>query len=83
MSLLLKSHGTGTSLLFLSALLFADGQTARTLIQKGKIAEAVREIAAALRDHPNDPETQFEAGQLLRELGSDRAAIAAARRERG
>ena len=62
------------SLLLLSMMFFADVPTARTLLKDGKIPEALRELEAALRDHPNDPEVQYQAGELLRELGADRAA---------
>ncbi len=60
--------------LLLSILLFADVHTARTLLKDGKIPEALREMEAALRDRPNDPEVQYQAGELLRELGDSRAA---------
>jgi tetratricopeptide (TPR) repeat protein len=54
-------------------LLGADINSARRLIEQGKIGEALTEIQTVLRTAPDDPEVQYEAGELLRTLGADRA----------
>jgi tetratricopeptide (TPR) repeat protein len=54
-------------------LLGADLDSARRLIEQGKISEALTEIQSALRTAPGDPEVQYQAGELLRMLGADRA----------
>ena len=54
--------------------LFADVRTARALLERGKTLEALNELQAALRSAPDDPEVQYEAGELLREIGAERAA---------
>lgn len=59
--------------LALCYLLLADINTARRLAEQGKTAEALAEIQAALRSAPDDPEVQYQAGELLRTLGANRA----------
>src|SRR6516164_4195939 len=58
----------------LCAFMFADIRTARALLEQGKTIDALKELQAALRSAPDDPEVQFEAGELLREIGAQRAA---------
>jgi tetratricopeptide (TPR) repeat protein len=57
----------------LYALFAADLHSARMHVQKGEIREGLREIEAALHSAPDDPEIQFEAGQLLREISAEHA----------
>jgi tetratricopeptide (TPR) repeat protein len=54
-------------------LLLADINAARRLVEQGKTVEALAEIQAALRNAPDDPEVQYQAGELLRTLGANRA----------
>jgi tetratricopeptide (TPR) repeat protein len=54
--------------------LVADVQSARVLLREGRVTEALRELEAVMRAAPDDPEVQFQAGEILRELGADRAA---------
>jgi tetratricopeptide (TPR) repeat protein len=56
-------------------LLVADINSARRLAEQGKTAEALAEIQAALRSAPDDPEVQYQAGELLQSLGANRAEI--------
>ena len=51
----------------------SDAEEARRLLLQGRVAEALREVEAALQENPNDPETQYQAGEVLRELGALRA----------
>ena len=60
--------------LSLCLLLIADIRSARALLDQGKTVEALSELEAVLRASPNDPEVQYEAGELLRALGAERAA---------
>src|SRR5215467_3739904 len=46
---------------------------ARTLVELGRIPEAISEIERALRAQA-DPEIQFQAGQIIRELAQRRFA---------
>ncbi len=55
------------------ALFAADLHSARMHVQKGELLEGLREIQAALRSAPDDPEIQFAAGQLLREISAQHA----------
>jgi tetratricopeptide (TPR) repeat protein len=56
-------------------LAFADVRSARALLEQGKKIEALKEMEAALRSAPDDPEVQFEIGELLREIGTERASL--------
>src|SRR5215831_7604666 len=58
----------------LCAFLFADVRAARALLEQGKTIEALKELQAALRSAPDDPEVQYEAGELLRQIGAQHAA---------
>jgi tetratricopeptide (TPR) repeat protein len=51
----------------------ADLSSARRLIDGGHVTEGLREIEQALKSAPNDPEVQYEAGEILRQLGATRA----------
>ena len=53
--------------------LLLDAAAARRLIESGHVAEALREIERILKTSPNDPDAQYEAGELLRQLGAARA----------
>ena len=59
--------------LLIYALFAADLRSARTHVQNGEIVEGLREIEAALHSAPDDPEIQFQAGQLLREISAEHA----------
>lgn len=60
----------------LAALFFliADLEQARDLLRQGRVPEALREMDAAMRNAPQDAETKYQVGELLRELAGDRAA---------
>lgn len=53
--------------------LLLDAAAARRLIETGHVDEALREIERMLKAAPDDPDTQWEAGELLRQLGASRA----------
>lgn len=53
--------------------MLVDAATARSLIDKGQLPAALREIERIVKTAPNDPDAQFEAGELLRQLGAARA----------
>ncbi len=59
--------------LLLYALFAVDLRSARTHVQNGEMLEGIREIEAALHSAPDDPEIQFQAGQLLREISAEHA----------
>lgn len=61
------------AVLLVAAAAEADIRTARALLEKGEVSRALQEIEAALRDAPGNPEVQYQAGELLRELGAERA----------
>jgi tetratricopeptide (TPR) repeat protein len=60
--------------LALSLLLATDLNHARTMLREDRLPEALREMDAALRESPRNPEIQYEIGELLRELAGKRAA---------
>ena len=45
----------------------------RALVRSGHITEALREMRDLERENPNDPNLQFEIGELLQELAASRA----------
>ena len=51
-----------------------DFASVRQFIRTQHILEALREVKIILQDFPQDPDVQYQAGQILRELGSMRAA---------
>lgn len=48
-------------------------ESARTLVRSGRIVEALRQIRELERQKPNDPNLQFELGEILQELAGSRA----------
>jgi len=64
----------GLAVLACGLFLAADLDRARALLREERTAEALREIQSTTRALPDDPEIQYEAGTLLRELGAKRAA---------
>ena len=48
--------------------------TARRLVREGRYSEALPEIEKALGESPRNPEVQYQAGEILKELGVLRAA---------
>ena len=47
---------------------------ARALLRDGRFPEALRELAESLRKAPGNPEVQYQIGEILGQLGTDRAA---------
>lgn len=44
----------------------------RTLIERGRVVEALRHVDVLLKANPDNPDVRFEAGQLLQRLGEAR-----------
>lgn len=47
---------------------------ARALLREGGVGEALRELDQTMQETRGDPETQYQVGELLRQLAADRAA---------
>jgi tetratricopeptide (TPR) repeat protein len=48
-------------------------ESARALVRSGRVVEALREIRELERQNTNDPNLQFELGEILQELAASRA----------
>jgi tetratricopeptide (TPR) repeat protein len=68
----------GSLAIILLCLAGASGETAtiesaRTLVRSGRVVEALRQIRELEKQKPNDPNLQFELGEILQELAGSRA----------
>ncbi|MGI8988297.1 MAG: tetratricopeptide repeat protein [Bryobacteraceae bacterium] len=54
--------------------LAGDLNQARTMLREGRFPEALRELEAAMRKEPGNPEIEYQIGEMLREQAADRAA---------
>ena len=61
-------------ILLCAFLLTGDLDQVRALVRAGRFPEALHELQEALRKAPGNPEIQYQAGELLRQLAADRAA---------